>query len=265
MSTKPISLRPGLIVSLRTSIKGGVEYARRDLETGEIITDGAERARWETTRTIADKIEHSRAVKVRGKARSLIQSATVRSDFGLLCQEAKEAQLDEACDEANTLIDAFNSSAVGTQVALYLLKGRILGNDESAVAAIGAEVRDLIEKMQLGLANADVKKIRDAASKAKKVGQMLDTETAAKVSAAVMEARSAARSIVKRIETDGEDAALVVQELSRKALNEARFAFLDLDTPSEAPASPKAAPKQLDLDVEAKTANGVQNARQVEV
>ena len=50
----------------------------------------------------------------------------------------------------------------------------------------------------------------------------------------------------------GEEAALVIQELSRKALTEARFAFLDLDADDAIapPSAPSVATAELDDDAE---------------
>jgi len=228
VTTKPLALKPGLLVALRTTITGGIEYQRKDLDANT-RQEGEEVTKWETTRVIADKAEHERAVKVRGKASSLIGGACLRSAFGLVCLASKEEELDAAYREALALVDAFNESATVTRISVNMLKGRIAESDEIAAQAIGAEVRDLIDAMKDGLARADVGAIRESANKARSLGQMLDEGTADKVGKAIEEARSAARAIVKRVETGGEDAALVIQELSRRALDEARFAFLDLD------------------------------------
>ena len=247
--TKPVSLRPGLLVSLRTTITGGVEYQRTDLDANaDAKPEGEEVTRWETTRVITDKAEYERAQKVRSKASSLIRSACSASAFGLLCLGAKEKTLDEAYAEALQLVDAYNASAEHSQVHIYLLKGRIAQSDELAAQAIGAEVRDLIDAMKSGLEKADVSAIREAASKARQLGQMLDESTSEKVSKAIEEARSAAKAIVKRVETGGEDAALVIQQLSRKALNEARAAFLDVDGGKEIEPAKRRKPEQRMLD-----------------
>jgi len=246
MTTKPMSLKPGLLVSLRTTIDGGIEYQRTDLDANAEKAEGTDVTRWETTRVIADKDEYERAKKARSKASSLIRGACTASAFGLLCTAKREEALDAAYAEALSLVDAHNEAASATRVSVYMLKGRIAESDEMAAQAIGAEVRDLIDAMKTGLEKADVKVIREAASKAKQLGKMLDDDTNAKVGKAIEEARSAAKAIVKRVETDGEDAALVIQELSRKALDEARFMFLDLDG-GEVKTSAHGLVKQLDL------------------
>ena len=84
-------LRPGLLVSLRTSIKGNVRYFTTELEKEHITEEGEERARWETERTVRDPEEQKRALKARSLARSAVQTVCSHSDFGLLCLVRKTA------------------------------------------------------------------------------------------------------------------------------------------------------------------------------
>ena len=264
-TNKPVTLRPGLLVSLRTTIRGGVEYRRVDLDSGteaapvDVEAAGTEAtpppdvsvARWETTRIVTDATDYERAKKTRAKASSLIRGACTLSAFGLVCPGADEGKLDAAYAEAMALVDAHNAQANSCRVDVGMLKGHIAQSDELAAKAVAGEVRDLIDAMKDGLAKADVKAIREAANKARQLGQLLDEGTAAKVSKAVEEARSAAKAIVKRVETEGEDAALVIQELSRKHLNEARFMFLDTDG-EDVKATPSATPaKKVETDGDA--------------
>ncbi len=55
---KASTLRPGLLVSVKTSIRGNVTYSTRDLDPDHIESDGSRQARWETERRIADPQEH---------------------------------------------------------------------------------------------------------------------------------------------------------------------------------------------------------------
>lgn len=266
MSNKPVSLKPGLLVALRTSILGGITYMRTDLDAGsagqvehvqgcpggtggacsELCATNRDVSRWETTRVISDKAEYERAQKARSRAAHLVRSVCTQSAFGLLCSSAREKELDAAIAEAQLLVETFNASAVSSRISIHVLRGQIEASDAAAARAIGAEVRELIDAMRAGIEAADPAAIRAAANRAKEFGQMLDEETAGKVSSAIAEARSAARAIVRRVESGGEEAALVVQELSRKALDEARFAFLDLEE-SAAPVAQAAAPaRQVD-------------------
>src|SRR5690348_7110755 len=48
---KLTTLRPGLLVSLKTSIVGNTEYRRVQLEADHVTEEGTRRARWETERT----------------------------------------------------------------------------------------------------------------------------------------------------------------------------------------------------------------------
>lgn len=64
---KASTLRPGLLVSLKTSCTGNVSYTRADIEAGHMTEEGKKRAKWETERTIEDPIEHEAAIKVQSK------------------------------------------------------------------------------------------------------------------------------------------------------------------------------------------------------
>ena len=238
---KASTLKPGLLVSLKTSVTGGVDYQRNELEADHATDTGERVAKWETTRTIADPNEYERAIQARGKARNTITSVCCSSSFGLLCPSARELELQQAIEAARQITEEYNRTAAASRVDVYVLLGRVAQDDVEAARAIGAEVRDLLDSMQAGIKMADPDIIRDAASKARAIGGMLTEQAAERVSAAVSEARKAARDIVRRVEKAGEIATKVVSELSVKSINEARFAFLDLDCQaaviSEAPSA----------------------------
>jgi hypothetical protein len=218
------TLRPGLLVAVTTSIRGNVRYRTTDLGT-TLTVDGAEESRWETERHVTDKAEQERASKARSLARSAVQSVCAQSAFGLLCPEAKRDALDGAVAAARAIVDEFNAGASVTRVAFNVLCGRIAPDDAEAIRAINAEMSDLMATMAEGMRNLDVKVIRDAANRARSVGQMLTPEMQDKVQAAIEIARKTAREAVKAAETGA-------QEIDRAAIariQEARTAFLDLD------------------------------------
>lgn len=237
---KTATLRPGLLVALGTRIKGAVNYERREIEPEHDDGEGGREARWETYRHILDAQEFEDAVKVRSKARSLITGACVGSSFGLLCTTENEGALMAAIEEARALTDAFNARASSARVEVYALIGRIAADEVEAARAIGAEVRELLDAMQAGIRAADPEAIREAANKARELGQMLTADVAGKVSEAIQQARGAAREIVRRVEKSGETAAKVVADLSMRKIEEARFAFLDMDEGKAEPIAPGA-------------------------
>jgi len=240
------TLRPGLLVAVTTSIRGNVRYSTTDLGTTTTV-DGAEESRWETNRHITDKAEQERASKARSLARSAVQSVCAQSAFGLLCPEAKRDQLDAAVSEARRIVDEFNGNASVTRVTFNVLAGRIAPDDAEAIRAINAEMSDLMASMAEGMANLDVKVIRDAANRARSVGQMLTPEMQEKVQAAIDIARKTAREAVKAAETGA-------QEIDRAAIlriQEARTAFLDLDDEGRPIGDVEHAGRSLDLAPEA--------------
>jgi hypothetical protein len=246
-------IRPGILVSLKSTVAGGVEYQRTDLAS-EALDTGAHRAKWETTKVVQDPAEHERATKARAKALQGIRAICSPTTFGLLCPLSRERELDEAVRAARAIVSAHNATAVATFVSVYCLKGQIASTDEEAARAIGSEVAALIGSMSGAIDRLDAEAIRDAADKARTMSTMLNDEQAEKVSEAIKQARSAARAIVKRIEKDGEAAAIVLADIQRGAIEKARIAFLDMS--DEAPAEPKdtlpaASPQRIAaLDVE---------------
>jgi hypothetical protein len=245
------TLRPGLLVALSTSIRGNVTYVKKDLETGKIIESGEEVARWETERTIADPVEHERAVKARSKARSIISSVCIQTAFGLLCPEVDAPDLDKAISDARKVVDEFNGDAKVSRIRFFVVTGRVAADDVEAVKAINAEVRDLLDDMKGGIEKLDVEVVRAAANKAKEVGGMLTPDAQARITVAIEAARSAA----KKIAAAGETAAVEIDRRTIRALTEARTAFLDLDGEREL-ASPAATGRSVDLEPETAAAIG---------
>lgn len=76
-------IRPGFLVMISTSVKGGVKYDKVDLEHK---TEGAaDVASWQTERRIEDLAEYNAAQTARDRARTLITGACYRTPFGQIC------------------------------------------------------------------------------------------------------------------------------------------------------------------------------------
>jgi hypothetical protein len=236
------TLRPGLLISLKTSIRGNIAYNIRDIESAHLVEGGKQLAKWETERVISDPAEYEEATKVRSRVRTVIGGACVRSAFGLLCPEVRADNLDTAIVEARRLADEFNAGAKLTQIFVYVLVGRITPDDLEALRAINSEAADLLATMAEGIQNLDVTTVRDAADRARDIGRMLTPEAQARIGTAVEAARSAARKIVKA----GEQAAQEIDQRIIERITEARTAFLDLDPVAEV-AVPVEEARALDL------------------
>lgn len=248
MNDKIIStLRPGLLVGLTIRITGNVSYKTKDLEARHKDDDGSERARWETERVIQNAAELRRAEKVRSTARQLISKVCARSSFGLLCPNAWEKELYEAIAQGRRLAAEFNSKSRCTEVGVHAIVGRVAQDDVEAARAINAEVRDLMRQMTDGLKDLDVKRVREAAAKARSVGMMLSEEAQGKVKIAIEAARASARKLVAA----GEEAAKAIDKEAIKTINQSRTAFLDLEEGDLLPAKPAARGRAVDLAPEA--------------
>lgn len=221
-------IRPGLLVSLKTNIRGGVNYQTETIEA-EHAQGAARVATWQTRREITDAAEHESAIKARGLARTAIVRTCCASTFGLLCPISNESQLTEGIEAARAIADEFNRTARYSRLDVFVIAGRIADSDTEAAKAIGSEVRELIEAMERGVRTADPAAIRDAANKARAMAGMLSPDAASAVSKAISEVRTIARDIVRRVERSGESAASIVQGLQLESLKAARFAVLDMD------------------------------------
>lgn len=219
------TLRPGLLVSLKTSLVGNVTYRTTTVEAEHKTEDGAAKASWETERTVADPAELEAGKKARSRAQTIIRGVCSASAFGLLCPENKAAELEAAMVEARKVAEVFNATARLSRIAIYVITGRIAADDVEAVKAIKSEVTDLLNEMQRGMKNLDVKTIRDAADKARNLGQMLSDDAKERVAIAVEAARKAA----KQIKAAGDAAEIAVDEALFTRIQQQRTAFLDLE------------------------------------
>lgn len=240
MSNGISTIKPGLLVSLKTELLGGADYTRIDLETGK--KSGAEVTKWETTKVVENPTEYQAAKTARGLASTSIRRACIKTSFGLLCPTENEAILDAGIAEARRIANRFNQSATKAQVNVFVIKGRIAATDEEATKAIVSEVKALMAGMEKGIAGGDIKVIRDAANRARSLGMMLDQDKANQVSEGIKVAREAARTIAKRVQKDGEDIKKVLGEISNAAVEKVRFAYLDFEHKGDKQPEGKAMP-----------------------
>lgn len=236
MNITTTTLRPGLLVSLKTTIAGNVTYEKRDIGGPEVTNEGVV-TKWQTERTIADQAEHEAATKARSKARAMVTGVCAASEFGLLCPNNKRDQLDIAIRDARRIADTFNDGSAHSKVSVFVIAGEIAADDVEAVKAISNELSGLLAEMREGVANVDVQRIRAAATRARSLGSMLAPEPAARVKAAIDAARSAARAAVKA----GETAAQEIDQEALRIITNVRTAFLDIDAPDAPPPEVQAA------------------------
>jgi hypothetical protein len=237
------------LVGLKTSLTGNVSYRTQDIEPERVSADGAMRAKWETEKTVRDAAEQERGIKARSDARTIVTRLCSATGFGLLCPETRADELAAAIAQARTIAARFNETATITCLNVGVIVGRVADNDQQAVKAINGEVRELLADMDAGIRSLDVKAVREAADKARALGQMLTPNAAERVQVAIDAARRVARRMVKA----GEQAAREIDQATLRAIASARTAFLDLDTPAE-PAAPltyvDASARALDLEPE---------------
>lgn len=246
------TIRPGIFVNIKTSIEGNVSYQRFDITTGERLPDGSEQSEWNTKKFVEDPEELDRAVKVRSMARSMIEKLCTKTTLGLWCTPEQKAALDTMRDNAAAMVAEFNRTAQRTQIWMAVIPSRLESDDTRALKDITREVGRLVQQMDTGIKEFDSEKIREAAKEARELSSMLSDEKKAKVNAAVEQARKAARTIVARIEKEGEDRSLVLMDIQRGQIEQARIAFLDMsdntEVVEELPAVSQQRFADLDLD-----------------
>lgn len=249
MST--LTLKPGLLVSLKTSIRGGIDYVRQELSQGDTADGRGHIEEWQTRKVIADKEQYAAAVRLRSGIAAMIRRQCVHTSFGLLCPAANEDFLDAAVERARREARGFNASQDGITVGVYVLKGRVASTEEEATRAVASEVRSLLDTMRDGIQAFDARMVREAAAKARELKAMLSDDDAGKIAGAIKAARAAARVIVARVDKDGEDAATVLGEIVAEGgltnLDAARFAFVD-DDAREQPDVPEVLPARITED-----------------
>jgi hypothetical protein len=217
-------MRPGILVALKTSVHGGVQYQRNTLEEE---ADGRV-AKWETTRYMDDPAEHEAATKLAGKAAQLVSRLCVRTPFGILCPVDREAELDAAVIEMRAMVTGWNSKSVHSIISVNAIKGRIADNDEEAARAILEEAGQLLAQMDRAIADADVEAIKAAAMRTKRLTDMMTTDSTEVLTKAIKAARETAKIIKKRGEDVADRVAKVKIEIEREAFDEARVAFLGI-------------------------------------
>lgn len=243
------TLRPGVLVSIKTSVTGNASSTKEAIEPEHKTRSGATRAVWNTTRIIADADEYKKAEAVRLQARVMVVQVCNKTPSGfLLCPENQIEKLTLTIAEAERKVAEFNRRARLTRVSFYPFTTQIVQDDVKAVRAIKSDVRELIKEMAAGIKECKPQDARKAASNLKRVVGMLPANIAEKAKSAIDAARAAATKLVKA----GEDAAEAIDREAIKKINQARTAFLDTDE-DEAPAVATTAvvtqaPRQLDIE-----------------
>lgn len=237
------TIRPGFLVVVKTSVRGNVSYRKTAADVRK-LDDGGEIAEWDTERTIKDAAEQEAASKACSKARSLISSVCSFTDFGYLCPVSARPELDKAIAEAEAICQKFNATSKVTKIRLTAVTGTLAQNDYQAVRALRREITELLTDMKDGLESLDVSTVREAATRAKQLGQMLTADAQVRLELAIKAVRENAKKIVEA----GDTGAAAIDRRTIEALTETRTAFLDLDEPTEQVSQPAAEGRAVDLN-----------------
>lgn len=247
-------LKPGILVSLKTSQTGNRSYKKEELERAHIAEGGVERSRWNTTKIVYDPAEAKAAAQTANRARYLVTRLCADTAHGPLCPVERRDDLNAAIVEAREMVREFNETAVFSRVDVNVICGEIIADDLNTVRALFSETERFMAEMQEGLAELDVKKVRAICVKALDVGQMLSPEAGATMALAVNTAREACKKIVAA----GEQAAAEIDQRAINTIGVARSSFLDFNISEDgtevkafhAPRALDFAPREYDPDAE---------------
>lgn len=186
-------IRPGVLVTLRSSVQGGVYYDREEMavdqDAGGAESGGSTRV-WKTTQRVPDPEEYARAKRVRGRAVSAIWNRSVKTVYGLICTDDDKPALDEAIKKAMDEVQAFNAGAKHTKVTLNVLRPRLVLGETSE--AIAAETSEAVDALDASVESGDVQAIRKAANEAAEISRLLDGGLRERIVQKVKAAREAA-------------------------------------------------------------------------
>jgi len=239
------TIRPGVLVSVKTSHAGNRSYQKKEIERPHRTDDGVERSRWDTVRIVFDPDEAKEASQVASRARYLITRLCADTAHGPLCPMDRREELYEAIKEARELVEKFNETSVFSRVEVNVICGEIVADDVMAARALFSETEKFMTQMQEGLEQLDVKKVRAACNKLLDVGQMLSPEASTTAALAVNTARAACRKIVAA----GEQAAIEIDQKAIETIGLARNSFLDFNLDDGAVAVEREhAPRGLDFE-----------------
>lgn len=238
------TIKPGLLVSMHTEVKGNVSYTGLDRDVR--MVDRTEITDIHTRKQVTDIDEQDAAIKERTKIRGLILSLTTKSADALLCPYDREAELREAITQGHEIADKFNAGAVTTRIEFSVICGRIAQDDVETVRAITSDVRSLLDDMKQGVKTNDPKMIRDAANELTQKGKVLTPEAAQRLRIPIESARAAA-TLVKKLVKSGELAAIEVDTATMRKITKARTSFLDMNTEVATLEAPEYKGRALDL------------------
>ena len=190
-------IRPGYLVSLKTTLIGNISYHKQVLEREHVVEDGSEQARWETKRVIGDRDEHNLGRKMQADARAKITTVCTNTAFGLLCPEEKSNELQQAINEAKQIAAEFNRTARLSRINVYVIVGKIAPERFDVVSAMASEALELLTTIQSGIRNRDAVAIRTAANELRRLSDMFSENGRGKLQEALDAGRGAARKIIK--------------------------------------------------------------------
>lgn len=201
----------GILVSLKTSVSGGVTYTRRDLE--EVVQGRNVVSRWETTKLVRDQDELRRATEARNRASYTVRRVCTHTSFGLVCPASRAADLDAAIVEARRIAEEHNASARFSRVEIHVLCGRVDGSSPEAIRAIASELGEILSGLTSATERLDVPAMREAASRALQIVGLLPDDLAAEIRRMVDAARTAARAVKRGDAADTEPVLSAVRRI----------------------------------------------------
>jgi len=224
--------KAGLALDLTVRVTGGIEYQRTQEGTARVLASGARVEAWATEKTTQNPLEHGAAVEARAAIRNSITRLCARTPLGdlLLVPPDREEELKGALEAASVKVRAHNAGASHHFLVMGAILTRFQPDDAWTVKSLRGEIMACLGTMEAGIAGGNPDRIRDACDSAKKILPMLSGVASLMITAAIDQAREAAREITRRCVRGDDDMGDVIAEIQagRSGLIEvAKVSFLD--------------------------------------
>ena len=241
-------LKPGWLVVADVHNHGCSHYThsdrREDIDENRVL-----RGDWHTTKQV-DNIDEQKAVaRIVYQANKLIAECGWDVYVGTYVPLDKQFELTVALGAARKIINLHNATAKFTRISGGYLTFMITGDQEAVAYAIINETQRALTDLKESIEAADIKGIRDALRKGKRMEDMFASAQSEKLKAAFAEAKKTARAIVKVSKEKGEELEVWTEKV--KNVDAARIAFAEIEVDAGAEIKlPSVAFRQVEMEDE---------------
>ena len=224
-------LKPGWLVIADIHNHGCSHYShsgrREDVDENRVL-----RGEWHTEKRVDNIDEHKAVANIMYKATRLIARCGWDVYAGTYVPLEKKEELQEALIEARKMINLHNATSRFTRISGGFLSFLITGDNGAVAHAVINQAQRALTQLKESIETADVKGIREALRKGKRLEDMFEASQSDKLKQAFAEAKKTARSIVKISNMKGEELDAWTKETQQ--VDAARIAFAEIEVDAAA-------------------------------